>query len=61
LRIDRPAVEAAGISLDKRISVSVQNVTVDELFRAIAAKAGLAYRRRGRMVEIGAPPRGAQR
>jgi len=52
LRIDYPALQAAGISLQKRISLSVQTVTVDELLRQVTRPAGLAYHRRGYVVEI---------
>ncbi|MBN2473884.1 MAG: STN domain-containing protein [Pirellulales bacterium] len=52
LRIDHAALEAAGLSLERRVSVSIQNATVDELLRAVVQRAGLKYIRRGKVVEI---------
>ena len=52
LRIDREAIAAAGISLDQRVSVKVENATVDELFRGLLRDTRLTFSRRRRVVEI---------
>lgn len=57
LRIDQPALQRAGVSLDQRISVSVENVSVDELLQAVIRDTPLRFRRSGDVVEIG--PAGA--
>jgi hypothetical protein len=53
LKIDHQALQAAGISLEKRVSLSVQDVTVDELLQEVAKAAQLRVRRQGSVVEIG--------
>ena len=53
LRIDRPALQRAGISLSQRISVHAKNVSVDELLREVIRSTRLKYERRGNVVEIG--------
>ncbi len=52
LRIDRQAIAAAGISLDQRVSVKVENATVDKLFRELLRDTRLTFSRRQRVVEI---------
>ncbi|MBN1395653.1 MAG: STN domain-containing protein [Pirellulales bacterium] len=52
LRLDRRAIAAAGVSLDRRVSVKVENATIDELFGELLRGTGLDFRRRGRIVEI---------
>jgi hypothetical protein len=52
LRIDHKALQEAGISLDSRISLSVQNATIDELLREVLKPARLRFRRRGNVVEV---------
>jgi len=52
LRIDRKAIAAAGISLDQRISVHVENATLDELLGSLLKTTGLSFHRTGRVVEI---------
>ena len=52
LRIDRKAIEAAGISLDQQVSVHVENATLDELFRSLLQSTGLTFHHTGRVVEI---------
>ena len=49
---DRQAIERAGISLDQLISVKVQNVTLDDLLRAILANTGLTFRHDNRAISI---------
>ena len=52
LRIDESAIRAAGISMDQRVSVHIENATVDELFHQLLKSTGLTFHRRGRVVEI---------
>jgi hypothetical protein len=52
VRIDREAARRAGISLKRRVSLSVKDVTVDELFRAMLTPAGLTFRRQDDTIEI---------
>jgi hypothetical protein len=54
LRIDREALQRAGVSLDQVVSFSVTEATVDELFQAIAAAAHCTCRRVGEAIEISA-------
>lgn len=52
LEVDEAAIAAAGISLDKRISVSVKDVSAEQLFRQVAAAAGLDARIVGETVRV---------
>jgi hypothetical protein len=52
VRLDEPAIQEAGISLDMLVSVNVKEVTSDELLRAACEPAGLEFRRRDKVVEI---------
>jgi hypothetical protein len=52
LRIDEKAIEAANISLDQRVSVHIENATVDELLRQLLKSTRLTFHRRDRVVEI---------
>ena len=52
LRIDRKALEEAGISLEAHVSLNVKDATVDELLREVLKSTGLAFRRRGNVVEV---------
>jgi len=58
LRLDRQALEQAGISLDEPVSFSAKDATLDELLEAVLKPAGCAFRRQGNVVEIrpAAPP-----
>ncbi len=56
LRIDEPALKAAGISLDQRVTMTVEDVSIDELFEKLLQPAGLESHRRRKIVEI-APAR----
>ena len=56
LRIDREALQQAGISLDAPVSFSVKNATIDELLEAVLAPAGCTFRREGKVVEIRPAP-----
>lgn len=53
LRIDYKAIEEAGISLDQRVSATVENVTIDELFREVLKTTPLTFRRTQKVIEIG--------
>jgi hypothetical protein len=52
LRLERDAIEAAGISLDQTVSFGVENATADELLQALLAPAGLAFRRAGKVLQV---------
>jgi hypothetical protein len=52
LKIDEQAIRQAGISLDQRVSVTVENATVDEVLRELLKPAGLRFHRRQNVVEI---------
>jgi len=52
LKIDQQAIAAAGISLDQRVSVHIENATVDELIGQLLKSTRLTFHRRGRVVEI---------
>ena len=53
LKIDREAIKAAGLSVDKLVTVSVKDATEDELLRAILDPAQLQFHRSGNVIEIG--------
>jgi hypothetical protein len=53
LEIDEAAIAAAGLSLDARVSMAVENVDQDQLLEALLAPAGLVYERSGDQVKIG--------
>lgn len=52
LRFDREAIAKSGVSLDQRVSVKVENATIDQLFDKLLADTGLTYKRNRRVVEI---------
>lgn len=52
LSIQRAALQQAGLSLERPVTVRLENATVDELLREVTAAAGLRFRRRGTSVEI---------
>ena len=52
VRIDHRALQRAGISLDQRVSCSVNNATLDELMSAVLRPAGLVSRRHANTIEI---------
>ncbi len=52
LRIDEQAIHTAGISLDQRVSLHLENATVDEIIRGLLRNTGLRFHRRERVVEI---------
>jgi hypothetical protein len=52
IQLDRPAIKAAGISLDTKVQVDVKEVSADELFKAVLDPAGLTFARHGNGVDI---------
>lgn len=52
MQIDEAALQAAGLSLDRRISFQVENVSLDELLNAAVKPAGLTAKRDGQKVRI---------
>jgi hypothetical protein len=52
IQIDRPALAAARISLEKSVQVDVKDVTADQLLKAVLEPAGLRYERHGDVVEV---------
>ena len=52
LQIDQQAIEQAGISLEQRVSVSVEKVTIDELFREVLKSTPLSFRRTQRTIVV---------
>ncbi len=56
LELDREAIRSAGISLDRRVSISLRRVTPDELFEGILSPLGLEAKRRGKTIRIGPKP-----
>jgi hypothetical protein len=53
LKIDRDAIQAAGLSADALVTVNVKDATEDELLRAILDPAKLRFSRRGNLIEVG--------
>lgn len=52
LHVDEAALERAEISLDRLVSFSVEQATLDELFAAALKPAGLTFRRREKSFDI---------
>ena len=52
LKIDEKALEAAGLSLDRRVSFAVQNADEEQLLEALLAPAHLAFQRHGEQLTI---------
>jgi hypothetical protein len=52
VEFDEAAIEAAGLSLDARVSFAVENVDQDELLHALLRPAGLTFRREGEVIKI---------
>ena len=52
LHIDRKALQEAGISLDQRVSIQVENASVDDVLRELLRTTPLGFRHRGTVVEI---------
>ena len=56
LVVDEASLKTAGASLDQRITVEVEDVTIDELLEAIVRDTPLKVRRQGSKVEVGVRP-----
>jgi hypothetical protein len=52
LKMDEPSIRAAGVSLDQRVSIRIENATIDEVLRQLLKSTGLTFRRRDRLIEI---------
>jgi hypothetical protein len=52
LRVDREAIEKAGISLDQRVTVQLDSATLDDVLRELLKDTGLTYNVRGKVVEV---------
>ena len=52
VEIDEPAIRAAGLSLDQRISFAVENASQEKLLGAVLDPAGLSYERDGDRLRI---------
>ena len=52
LKIDREAIQAAGIDLDQHVSLHEENTTIDKLLGKLLEQAKLTFQRHGRIVEI---------
>jgi len=50
--IDKPAIAAAGISLETKVRVDVKDASADELLRAVLDPAGLTFMRRENIVAV---------
>jgi hypothetical protein len=57
LHLDADALRRSGMDVDRRISLTIRDATVDELFRAILQPAGLTFRRDGSTLEVHAARR----
>jgi hypothetical protein len=52
IEFDDAAIQAAGRSLEARVSFAVENVEQDELLDAVLGPAGLTFRREGEVIEV---------
>jgi hypothetical protein len=52
IEIDNAAIEAAGFSLDMRVSFAVENCSQEALLEAVLQPAGLDYRKEGERIRI---------
>jgi len=52
LHVDEAALQAAGLSFDRRVSFDVKDASEEELLRAVLRPAGLDFRKTGSRVEI---------
>ena len=53
VRIDEPAITAAGLSLDTKVNVRVKDVSADELLKAVLEPAGLKFERKDKVILVG--------
>jgi hypothetical protein len=52
LQMDEATLEAAGVSLDARVSFKVENATIDELLQAAIKETPLKFRRQGNVLIV---------
>jgi hypothetical protein len=52
IEFDEAAIQAAGRSLDARVSFAVENVEQDELLDAVLQPAGLTFQRNGEVIRV---------
>ena len=52
LALNRPAIEAAELDMQKVVEIDVKDVSLDELLEAALRPAGLQHRRQGTQVEV---------
>jgi hypothetical protein len=50
--VDEAAIRAAGLTLDERVSFTVENAEADELLDALLRPAGLTFRRKGERIMV---------
>lgn len=55
IEMDHAAIESAGVSLDQRVSIDLENATIDDVWRAALEPAGLQFKRAGRTITIESP------
>jgi hypothetical protein len=56
VRFDQEAIDAAGISLDQRVSFEVTRAQLNDLLAAAVKPAGLTFERKGRVVTVRPAP-----
>jgi hypothetical protein len=52
IAVDKPTIQAAGISLETKVRVDVKEVSADELLKAVLDPAGLTFVRHENVVEV---------
>ena len=52
VRLDEPAIQAAGLSLTTEVNVNVKEATADELLKAVLAPAGLTFSRHDKVIDV---------
>jgi hypothetical protein len=52
LKMDRQALQQAGIALEQPVSLTVTDATVDELFEKLLGPAGCTFRHHGSVIEV---------
>jgi hypothetical protein len=52
VRVDKNALERAGISLTQEVSFRVRDATLDDVLEAVLSPAGCTFRRQGKIVEV---------
>ena len=52
IQMGEPAIERAGVALDRRVSFKVEDASIDELLQAAIKETPLKYRRQGRVLIV---------